>query len=82
MGIDGSNNRLWKSQRNVIVHVPVPIFFEFLRNDFQRETTTKVVDKIEDFIYRFTQRIGMKKKLLFFVGIMEWYEGRSQTLAD
>lgn len=65
MGIDGAQNRLSKSQSNLIVDVPVPIFIEYLRRDIQRETTVNVVTKTEDVIARLTKLIGMQKTYAF-----------------
>lgn len=33
MGIDGTTNRHSKSQSNVIMYVPVPLFIEYLLSD-------------------------------------------------
>lgn len=61
MGIYGVANRLLKSEVNVIVHVPVPLFVEYFWSDLQRETTTNIVDNMEDVIPHLIQLIGMNK---------------------
>lgn len=60
MGIDGATNRLSKSQSNVIVHIPMPLFTEYLGSVLQRETTVNAVTKIEDVIACLTKLIKMQ----------------------
>lgn len=47
MGMDGATNRLSKSLSNIIVHVPVPLFIEYLNAYMKRETTPNVVNKLK-----------------------------------
>lgn len=51
IGIYGAINRLSKSMSNVIGHLHVPLFIEYLRAEFKRKTMSNVVE-IQDVILR------------------------------
>ncbi|KAI0557485.1 Ribonuclease H-like protein [Gracilaria domingensis] len=58
LGIDGSTNRVSKSLCNVIVHVPVPLFIEYLRSDLNRETAENMVARLKNLLERLTVKLG------------------------
>lgn len=65
MGVGGPKNGLSKSQSDLIVNVPVPVFIEYLRSYIQGETTVNVITNIEYIISRIAKCIGMKTIFAF-----------------
>lgn len=65
IGIDEATNRLPKSVCNVIMHVPFPLFIEYLPADLNRETTANAVGKVEDLIKRLDGLVRIKISATF-----------------
>lgn len=57
LGIDGASNRQSKSISDVISHVPIPLFEEYLRANLHRETTPNVATKIIDVVSRLDELV-------------------------
>lgn len=65
MRIEGATNRISKSFRNVIVHIILPLFIEYLTGGLKYEKNTNIVAKIKNSISRLNKIVGMKAVFAF-----------------
>lgn len=58
LGIDGATNSLSKSVYSFIVHTCLPLFIEYLKSTFVRETTEYDVAKTPECLKRLNKTVG------------------------
>lgn len=58
LGIDGATNRLSKSVSNVIIHLSLPFFIEYLTADMRRVPAENISTKVKDVITRLNRTCG------------------------